>query len=104
MEENSDKFVIQLLIGKQVYPITVRRDQEEVYRKASRMINEKLARYEQSYPNLAPERYSAVALLDFAVQVLQVQGQKDQTLYTETVERLKGEISQLLSGTADDKE
>ena len=63
MEENSDKFVIQLLIGKQVYPITVRRDQEEVYRKASRMINEKLARYEQSYPNLAPERYSAVALL-----------------------------------------
>ena len=40
MEENSDKFVIQLLIGKQVYPITVRRDQEEVYRKASRMINE----------------------------------------------------------------
>ena len=53
MEEKKDKLVIQLLIGKQVYPITVRRDQEEVYRKAARQINEKLGRYEQSYPNLS---------------------------------------------------
>ena len=66
MEENSDKFVIQLLIGKQVYPITVRRDQEEVYRKASRMINEKLARYEQSYPTLgSPSATRQLALLHF---------------------------------------
>lgn len=37
MEDNkSDKLVIQLLIGKQVYPITVKRDQEEIYRRAAR--------------------------------------------------------------------
>ena len=53
MEDNkSDKLVIQLLIGKQVYPITVKRDQEEIYRRAARMINDKLGRYEQSYPHL----------------------------------------------------
>ena len=41
MEDNkSDKLVIQLLIGKQVYPITVKRDQEEIYRRAARMIND----------------------------------------------------------------
>lgn len=96
MEDNSEKFVIQLLIGKQVYPITVRRDQEEVYRKASRMINEKLGRYEQSYPNLDRERYAAVAMLDFAVRVIQLQSQKDDTLYAETVERLSVELSRLL--------
>ena len=45
MEDNkSDKLVIQLLIGKQVYPITVKRDQEEIYRRAARMINDKLGR------------------------------------------------------------
>ena len=100
MEDNKDKkdnLVIQLLIGKQVYPITVRRDQEEVYRKAARLINEKLGRYEQSYPNLSYERYPSVALLDFAVQVIQTQKQKDQSPYEDVVKRLTEEIAQLLA-------
>ena len=95
MDAAQDKFVIQLLIGKQIYPITVKREQEEIYRKAARMINEKLGRYEQSYPNLGYERYTSVALLDFAVQVLQLQMQKDQSLYEEIVERLTTEIEEL---------
>lgn len=100
MEDNKDKkdkLVIQLLIGKQVYPITVRRDQEEVYRKAARLINEKLGRYEQAYPNLSYERYTSVALLDFAVQVIQTQKQKDQSPYEDVVKRLTEEIAQLLA-------
>lgn len=100
MEDNKDKkdkLVIQLLIGKQVYPITVRRDQEDVYRKAARLINEKLGRYEQSYPNLSYERYTSVALLDFAVQVIQTQKQKDQSPYEDVVKRLTEEIAQLLA-------
>ena len=100
MEDNKDKkdkLVIQLLIGKQVYPITVRGDQEEVYRKAARLINEKLGRYEQSYPNLSYERYTSVALLDFAVQVIQTQKQKDQSPYEDVVKRLTEEIAQLLA-------
>lgn len=97
MEEKSEKLVIQLLIGKQVYPITVKRDQEEIYRKASRLINEKLGRYEQSYPNLGYERYTSVALLDFAVQVIQLQQQKDQSPCEDMMKRLSAEIGQLLS-------
>ncbi len=98
MEDNkSDKLVIQLLIGKQVYPITVKRDQEEIYRRAARMINDKLGRYEQSYPHLGYERYTSVALLDFAVQVIQLQNQKDESPYETTVNWLSEEISQLLS-------
>ncbi len=97
MEEKSDKLVIQLLIGKQVYPITVKREQEEIYRKASRLINEKLGRYEQSYPNLGYERYTSVALLDFAVQVIQLQQQKDQSPYEDVLRRLTTEIEQTLA-------
>ena len=93
MEDNkSDKLVIQLLIGKQVYPITVKRDQEEIYRRAARMINDKLGRYEQSYPHLGYERYTSVA-----VQVIQLQNQKDESPYETTVNRLSEEINQLLS-------
>lgn len=102
MDNKSDKLVIQLLIGKQVFPITIKREQEEIYRKASQMINEKLGRYEQSYPNLGYERYTSVALLDFAVQVLQLQSQKDQSPYEEVVTRLTEEIGQLLSPHAEE--
>lgn len=97
MEDKKDKLVIQLLIGKQVFPITVRREQEEIYRKASKMITDKLGRYEQSYPNLSYERYTSVALLDFAVQVIQMQQQKDMSPYEQTIERLNKEIATLLS-------
>mgnify|MGYP002614250414 FL=1 len=89
--------VIQLLIGKQAFPITIKRDQEEIYRRASQLINEKLGRYEQSYPNLGYEKYTSVALLDFAVQVLQLQAQQDQSPYENTVTRLTQELEELLA-------
>lgn len=97
MDEKNDKLVIQLLIGKQVFPITIRRDQEEIYRKASKMITDKLGRYEQSYPNLSYERYTSVALLDFAVQVIQLQQQKDLSPYENIVNRLNSELETLLN-------
>lgn len=96
MDANSDKMVIQLLVGKQMHSIAVLREQEEIYRKASKMINEKLGRYEQSYPNLGYERYMSVALLDFAVQVLQYQSLKDDTPYQEVIDRLTREVGDLL--------
>lgn len=101
MDKSQDKFVINLLIGKQTHSITVRRDQEEIYRKAAQMINNKLGRYEQSYPNLGYDRYKSVALLDFAVQVIQFQKEKDDTPYQDTVTRLSEEIQQTLSAQSD---
>lgn len=96
MEENSEKMVIRLLVGKQIYPITVMRDQEEIYRKAAKLINERLARYEQSYPGLSYERYTSVALLDFTTQVIQLQNRQDQSPYAATMEQLSAELKQLL--------
>lgn len=96
MDEVSDKFVIQLYVGRQAHAITIPRDQEALYRKASRLVNEKLGRYEQTYPNLDAGRYTSVALLDFAVQAQKAEMLKDDTLYTETVERLSQEITNLL--------
>lgn len=100
MNKANDKFVIQLLIGKQMYPITVQREQEEIFRKAARLINEKLSRYEQAFPNQGYEKYTSIAMLDFAVGALLLEKQKDQTLYAETTQRLGQEIEQLLGDNA----
>lgn len=92
----NDKFVIQLMIGKKEFPITIRRDEEEVYRKAAKQINEKLNRYEQAYPNLEPERYTSVVMLDLAVRNLLISKEHDQTPYDDLAERLTQEIDELL--------
>lgn len=38
----NDKLSIQLMIGKQMHPITIRRDKEEIFRKAAKNINDVL--------------------------------------------------------------
>ena len=96
MENAQNKLVIHLLIGKQLYPITVLPEQEEMFRKAPKLINEKLSRYEQTYPNQGYEKYTSVALLDFAVRVQQLEQQKDDTPYADTLARLSDEITKLL--------
>lgn len=88
--------VIQLLIGKQIHPITVLREQEEVFRKAARLINEKLSRYEQAYPNQGSEKYMSVALLDFAVRALQLENDKNAAPYAEAISKLTEEVNEAL--------
>ena len=80
----------------------MRRDQEAIYRRAAQSINEKLGRYEQAYPHLGYERYTSVALLDFAVKVQQLQSAQDETQYSETVDRLSAEIAELLADGKND--
>lgn len=103
MDGVSEKFVIRLMVGRQIYPITIKRDQEELYRKAALVINDKLKRYEQTYPNLDYDRYMPAVLLDFAVSTLQLRQQKDQSPYADTVKRLSEELTQLLDSKNDEE-
>ena len=92
----SDKLSIQLMIGKQMHPITIRRDKEEIFRKAAKNINERLSRYQETYPNLGYERCISITLLDFAVEALQAQHNNDTQPYNETVTTLTREIEEAL--------
>lgn len=97
MDKNEDKRVITLTLGRLSYPLTIKPEQEATYRAAAKQINDKLQRYERSYPNLGNDRYTWVALLDFAVQVINLEREKDHTPYEDTVSRLSAEIDSLLS-------
>lgn len=98
MDGTKDKFVIQLLIGNQMYPITVARDKEEVFRKAARLINEKLNRYQSAYPNQGYQKYISVVLLDIAVNLLQSEERLDTQPYDTSIRQLTGEIEEILGG------
>jgi cell division protein ZapA len=92
----SDKLVIQLLIGNQMQQITVRRDQEEIFRKAALLINERLNKYKTAYPNQVDAKYMSIALLDFAVKSLQLENNIDTEPYSKSIDLLTKEIEDVL--------
>ena len=96
MNQDSEKLIIKLMIGNQIYPISVKREQEEVFRKAAKDINEKLQRYQTTYPNQGYEKYMSIALLDFAVKVQQLENSNETLPYNKALEQLTLEIEQAL--------
>lgn len=94
--EVSEKLVIQLLIGKNLQQITVKRDQEEIFRKAALLINERLNKYKTAYPNQGDAKYMSIALLDFAVKSLQLEQNVDTEPYNKSIEELTKEIEEVL--------
>lgn len=87
-----DKLVIRLIIGHQEHAITVPRSQEERFRKASKLINEKLGKYEQRYANQSQEKYMSIVLLDLAVALLQNENKQDTRPILDLLEQLTREI------------
>ena len=96
MNTDSDKLIIKLMIGNQLYPISVKREQEELFRKAAKDINEKLQRYQTTYPNQGYEKYMSIALLDFAVKVQQLESSNETAPYNQALGQLTLEIEQAL--------
>lgn len=97
MQDINDKLVIQLMIGNQIYPISVKREQEELFRKAAKQINEKLNRYRVAYPNQGYEKYMSIALLDFAVKALQAESDNDTEPFNKCLSQLTSEIEETIN-------
>ena len=95
--EVSEKLVIQLLIGKNLQQITVKRDQEEIFRKAALLINERLNKYKTAYPNQSDVKYMSIALLDFAAKVLQMESNVDTQPFAESIDKLTKEVEEVLA-------
>ena len=101
VEGLSERLVIQLMIGNQLYPYSIRREQEEIYRKAAKLINERLNRYSQKYSDRGSERYMPAAILDFAVKVLQMENDQNTKPYDDAIRQLTGEIEDVLNTETD---
>ncbi len=97
----TEKLNIQLKIGNQIHSITIRRELEEIFRKAARNINEKLSRYQVSYPNMGYEKSMAITLLDFAVYALQAEQDHSAEPYDAAICALTKEVEDCLTEVGD---
>ena len=63
-----DTLSITLHFGSWTLSMTVKRDEEYVYRQAEKLIKERFNFYTSSYPGQSTEMYLVMTILDIAVQ------------------------------------
>ena len=71
MAEQSNTLSITLHFGSWTLPMTIRREEEYVYRQAEKLIKERFNFYTNSYPGQSTEMYLVMTILDIAVKVKQ---------------------------------
>ena len=78
MTSNSDLLTIQLNIGSRIFPITIKRKDEEIYREASKLINDKLQKYISTFPDPEKEDSVTMVALDIAISLIKEKNFDDQ--------------------------
>ena len=92
---------ITIRLGKMLFPITVKRREEEIYRAAEKLINERLNFYAGKYQHQGDETYMARAMLDIAVALKKDEQRKDTAPLMEKITTLLKEIEE--NGLTDQK-
>lgn len=95
--KEDEKFVIHISIANMEFPLTIRRKDEGLCRKAAKEINRKLNLYKGKYADLSQEYYIAMVAFDFARMALQTDKNNDISPYTEEIARLTKDIQQFLN-------
>lgn len=96
MEDISERFTINLQLGGQLYPVTIRRDEEEIYREAAKMITSKLNLYKTRFPNQGNEKYMFMTLLDITLNLLKNKEANDTAPYEEALTQLMKEVDETI--------
>lgn len=99
MKPVSDKFLIELLINNQIHKITVLREQEKLFRDGAKLINNCFNNYRQKFPNKDNELYSALVMLELAVQFLQNKNNNDTQPLADAMAQLTRETEETLGET-----
>lgn len=91
-----DTLSITLRFGTWTLPMTVKREEEYVYRQAEKLIRERFSYYTSSYPGQNTEMYLVMTILDVALKVKQQQASMDMEPITSRLEPLLEELESAL--------
>jgi cell division protein ZapA len=97
--ELNDKFKIQLKIADKYYPLSCKRSEEGVIRKAASAVNDKLLKYSSAYSKANFEMKDLLALVAYHISLenLTVQNKEDVSPLFNRIEQLNKELEEYLS-------
>lgn len=90
------KFHIKLQIVGRYYPLVIERKDEEKFRKAARLINEKVAQYKQRYRDKDIQDFLSMAALQFVMKEIELEEKGDETPLKSAVKDLSDELEDFL--------
>jgi len=90
------KFHIKLQIVGRYYPLVIERKDEEKFRKAAKLINEKVAQYKQRYKDKDIQDFLSMASLQFVLKELDLEDKIDDTPLITAIEELSDELGEFI--------
>lgn len=92
----NDKMRISLLVDTQRYPLTINRDDEQLYRDAAKLIDNKLNKYRRAFPEFDDQKHWAMAALEIAFENMTLKDRIDTRPYQEKLKDWVGELDEVL--------
>lgn len=86
----NDKIKINLQIADINYPLTIKRNEEEIIREAAKQVNIRLNTYRTHYPTLDLEKIMGMVAYEFSLETLKQKQRNDTEPYTEKIKELTG--------------
>jgi cell division protein ZapA (FtsZ GTPase activity inhibitor) len=90
---------ININLGNRTYPLTIKAEQEELMRRAAKLINDRMKVYEENYAVKDKQDLIAMCALEFAVKSLETDSKRammDESV-TEQLEEMERFLSEYLS-------
>lgn len=96
--DNEEMLAITILIADRTYRLNIKREEEEVIRKAAKMIEDKLNLYGNKYKVDKDERdrYLSMIALDLAVNFCKMDSEKDMEPMADKIKELNLELKKYL--------
>lgn len=96
-EVNNEKLHIRLHVYDEEIEVSVKRSDEEYYRKAAKLITDRYNAYAQAYKGKKGEHTIALmTLIDIALKYEQERGKNDTAPYKDILTKLTSEIEEAL--------
>lgn len=90
------KLSIKVGVAGRSYPLNIDISQEEVIRKAAKMIDEKVMQYKQRYKDKDTQDFLAMASLQYVIKVLELENKADVAPVFNELKTMERELSEFL--------
>ncbi|MDE5417103.1 cell division protein ZapA [Labilibaculum sp. DW002] len=91
-----EKLSIRVNVADRFYPLKIDRKQEEVIRKAAKMINEKVLQYKQRYKDKDTQDFLAMASLQYVIKVIEAENKTDVSPVLDEIKVMEQELREFL--------
>jgi Cell division protein ZapA. len=91
-----DKLSIRVNVADRYYPLKIERSDEEKIRRAAKLINDRIAQYQQRYADKDMQDFMAMAALQFVIKMLDTENKLEDSPLLDDLESLDKEIEEYL--------